>query len=1831
MSKYLLLATLLVLSSCKSKTNSHTQDVVPLSEDYGAYILSHTQPVVSIKDALTVKFTRDVVAESEIGSDVSKELYRLSKSIKGHATWKDQSTFVFRPTMYLQYDDAITLDIFLHKLFDDIPDAQKVATIPFKTDPLKLKIVINNIVYDGKNLQQKGRLTSSDYISDSEAESMLQVSQDGKSLDLEWSHNSTIHEFEIIGAVRGVGASQLLIEWKDNSYDTNFRGKWNQDIVPIGTFSTANIETGEDDSRAITISFTETLDQTQSLDGLITIKDYGGKLKYDMFGSQIKVYPQSKVVSPFELNINAAIQSQSGAILNGAITKNLSFGQVKPGVKLSGKGVIVPYNEEIIFPFSAVNLDAVTVEVFKIFEDNVLQFLQYNRLNTTYGMHPVGRIIHQEKVNLSSVNSAPNDSEHVRYALDLRNMITPDPGAIYQIRIGFDQEDVSNYTCTDQQLNQVLVERDGFTSIMRNNSNYEGYQWEDRENPCKPAYYNQSKFIIRNVLASNIGIIAKESLNNSILLAISDLRTVEPISGAEIEFYDFQQQKIGKSITSSDGQSTTTLERDAAFAIVRSGSEFGYIDLQDPLANSLSNFDVSGKRKKKGLDGYLYGERGVWRPGDTLFLNFMLEDKLQKLDINHPITMTVDDAKGKEKYKKTTSSHLDHVYHFAIPTSSGDPTGNWTATVRVGGATFVKNLKVETVKPNRLKIEYDINDQQSIALYDNERIGLSSKWLHGATADGLRAKVDLQITSLPVKFDKYLDYKFQDPARKVEPVPTTLFDDALDENGRGAFTIEDKEGWLPPGKLKINLKTKVFEKGGNFSEDNFSVPADLYRIYVGIRIPKTRWGSNFIKNNQKTGIPIVALDTDGKPIANRKLKVGIYQANWRWWYDRNYSDRYNYNSMNHNGALIKDEITTDASGQASYEVNFDDYGNYMIRVCDSESGHCTGDLFYTGRSWSRRSSEDGPQQLSFQTDKTLYEVGEEIEVKLPTNLGSKVFLSIENGSEVLQSFWVDGQKEETTVNIPTDASMNANVYIHAHLIQPHNNGQNDLPMRMYGVVPVSVIDGSSQIHPEIVMAESLKPNEKYTINISESDGKPMTYTIAVVDEGLLDLTRFKTPDPWNQFYGKQALGVKTWDIYDYVLDGYGGALDRYISVGGDAAGINNKKGKKANRFKAVVKHLGPFTLPAKGNHSHEVMMPNYVGSVKTMVVARHADAYGKTEKTVAVKKPLMVLATVPRVLGPSETLALPSNVFAMEDNIKNVNVSVETTGNISIDGSKSQQLSFAKMGDQQAYFEMTVGKETGIANIKMTASGHGQSSTENVEVNIRNPNPYTSEVYEGAIKPGEDWTLEYETFGTLGSNEALLELSTIPPMDFGRRLKYLIRYPYGCVEQTTSSVFPQLYLSAVTELPSSRLLKIDQNIQAGINRLSKFQTASGGLAYWPGNRETNEWGTNYAGHFLIEAKDKGYAVPDQLLKGLLKYQDQEANQFNLSTAIASQIKTQAHRLYMLARASRPNIGAMNRLRKTDKLDVTSAHLLAASYAIMGKKEIAAQLIANKDTEIKPYVETGYTYGSHVRDLAIIAQAQQIMGNENETGVLIKQISDRMRSGQWYSTQTTAYALMSIGKYLESYESDDIRYELTHNQASTDIGQSSKPSVQKTIAPNEDRKNTLSIKNTSKALLYVKHVVSGQLPPGSSEEAYNRHIKLDVTYLDQDGKVIDPSSIKQGKDFRAVVSIRNLGSRGSKIKELALSQIFASGWEIQNERMSAISTNSGDSPYDFKDIRDDRVYTFFDMNERNRNQTYTVNLTAAYAGKFYLSPVSVEAMYDNEIQAKTKGQWVEVVR
>ena len=472
----------------------------------------------------------------------------------------------------------------------------------------------------------------------------------------------------------------------------------------------------------------------------------------------------------------------------------------------------------------------------------------------------------------------------------------------------------------------------------------------------------------------------------------------------------------------------------------------------------------------------------------------------------------------------------------------------------------------------------------------------------------------------------------------------------------------------------------------------------------------------------------------------------------------------------------------------------------------------------------------------------------------------------------------------------------------------------------------------------------------------------MTYTLAVVEEGLLDLTRFKTPNAYNDFYAREALGVKTWDIFDDVIGAYSGSVDQVFAIGGDG-NLAKGKNQKANRFKPVVKFLGPFQLEKGAEKSHKITLPNYIGSVRTMVVAGDvtSEAFGNAEKTVAVKKPLMVLATLPRKLSPKEKVTLPITIFAMDEKVKNVQIEVKTSNGIAVLGNKTQSISFEKPDEKMLYFELDVLKANGINTVEIIATGNGEKSTYKVELDVVNPNPITSKVIDKDIEGNKSQTVDFETFGIEGTNTAILELSTIPPINFSGRLAYLIQYPHGCVEQTTSSVFPQLFLTDLFDLTSVKKLEIQKNIENGIARLGNFQKANGGLSYWMGENYISDWGTTYAGHFMLEAEKKGFVLPFTFKSNFIKFQKEAVRNWRPKYNQNSRDLSQAYALYTLALAGSPDLSAMNRLREFKQISNEAKWRLAATYALVGQKEAADEIMQKADLNFAGY--NYYNYGS----------------------------------------------------------------------------------------------------------------------------------------------------------------------------------------------------------------------------------------------------------------------------
>ncbi|MBC7451854.1 MAG: hypothetical protein H7259_10230, partial [Cytophagales bacterium] len=1580
-------------------------------------------------------------------------------------------------------------------------------------------------------------------------------------------------------------------------------------------------------AQSITLEFSEPIKKNQVLDGLIRIGNTDATFTIE--DNKIHVFPTKRLLGEKEITIEQNIQNIQGQILQSKSSTTVLFDELYPELKAVGKGTIIPHSAILPFAFEAVNISAVDVRIIQITEKNIPQFLQINKLDENNELKRVGKIILNKKVPLGK-NKKIDLKNWNRHVIDLSKLIQTEPGAIYQVAIGF-RKSYSLYPCDDTSTvdsnSMVEIDPDSWGNAdayyyENDNSYYEDEEYEDWQDPCKKRYYNSDKTIVRNILASNLGIVTKRGSEGTVFAAVTDLLSTTPLAGVTVEIYDYQQYLLASGKTTHDGTTHIKLKGKPYLLIAKYGKQRGYLRMDNGSSLSLSRFDTGGKEYHKGMKGFIFGERDVWRPGDSIYLNFILEDKLRSLPASHPVVFELYNPRQEliRRIVKTTSVHNFYAFHTA--TDEDAPTGNYSVKVIAGGATFEKNIKVETIIANRLKIHLDWEPLEGEKKDQQLKGKLSANWLHGATAQNLKAEASITYTQSTVAFKNYENYVFDDPSKKFTSETKEIFKGNLSASGSAAITADLHIEGEAPSMLKANVKARVYEPGGNFSTSYFSIPFYTYETYVGIENEVLGTSSNMLSTNKSHTIKMVTLDTKGKPVSGKKLTVELYKISWKWWWDATEDDDFSYNGRSFSQCVQKDSLVT-KNGEAQWmlRVGAAEWGRYLIKVWDAD-GHCSGKIVYMDwPGWGGRGEEENPQgtkMLVFNANKDVYAVGENITLNIPTGFAGRALLSLESGTKVIGSYWITAQKGMTQFTFPATKNMAPNIYAHITLLQPHAQTSNDLPMRMYGILPLRVEDPATHLHPVITMADQLKPEQKASVRIAERDGKAMTYTIAIVDEGLLDLTRYKIPDVWSNFNERQALDIKTWDMFDDVAGADASKIKNLLSIGGDGS-RGPLEGAKANRFKPVVLFLGPFHTGAGESKTHAFTLPNYVGSVRVIVIAAENGTYGTSEKNVAVKKPLMLLGTLPRVLGPNESFKFPVTVFAMEPRIKNVSVQLEVTGLLTSTESTIQQITFSETGDKLVSFPLNVKGATGKATVRVTARSGKEVAVYETEIEIRNPNPPIFNVSETTLDAGKVWTQPCIPAGMTGSNHATLEVSSIPPLNLSKRLDYLIHYPYGCVEQTTSSVFPQLFLNKLLSLSSVRKNEIDKNIKAGILRLKTFQLNDGSLSYWQGDHETNDWGTCYAGHFMIEAERIGYILPYGFKEKWINYQKSTARNWNDADEVS-----QAYRLYLLALAKAPEIGAMNRMRLNKIQSTPAIWYLAAAYHLAGQAELAKEMTATTALTITDYNELSNTFGSDERDRAIILQSLSIMGQKSKAAPIMRELASRLNSNEYLNTQATAYALVSIATYTGATRiASNMHFSYRTQGGIWKEVNTTSPIWQYTWDNNEA--NTIELKNMDQGMLFAKVVTTGIPAEGDKTDAANG-LRININYMSMDGKMLNPMAITQGTDFMALVTVENTGLR--TYQQMSLTQIFPSGWEIHNTRMDPSGkTYTYDVP-DYEDIRDDRVNSFYELAVKKK-KTFMVLLHASYEGRFYLPTVYSEAMYDHAINARQHGMWVTV--
>ncbi|MFN3756426.1 MAG: MG2 domain-containing protein, partial [Flavobacterium sp.] len=779
----LLCAVMLISLSCQKKVS-----LEEFNSDfslYQEYIHSFSSGQISAYSDIRVLLAFEK-SDWEEKKELDPSLFSVEPKVKGKIVSLQNNVIAFIPDEPLSQNTEYRLTLKLNSLID-VPKELSEFRFSVTTFEQDFSVQPSDLQSYSKDYQYlNAQLQTVDKMHPESAQKLLQASQGGKSLKIKFANAkepSTVFNFVVDSIKREVEDNKITLQWNGDFLKIKQKGSLEFEILGKNNFKVIAMDVADENNQSLHINFSDPIKKGQDLNGLVAVENTTSP-RFSIDGNVLKVFFKESIKGEVLVEVFQGIQSEDGYKMKETYAQKVAFQQLKPGIRFLKNGTILPGSENLKINFEAANLKAVDVKVFKIYQNNVLQFLQNNALNGKRNLRQVASPVATRTINLQE-KKLSNYSRWNAFALDVAKVIQPEPGAIYRVELSF-KKSYSLYECIGGTTDPEESNEDA--DEVRSNEDYydyywyDDYSWQDQQDPCSQRFFNRGP-IGMNVLATDLGVIAKRGEAGEYLFAVNNIVSTQPVGGANVTLYDFQKQKLASASTSSEGLVSLKSDRYAYFAIVTKDNQTTYVKMDEGQSLSVSNFDVSGEKLQKGLKGFIYGERGVWRPGDTLFIGFMLNDAAATLDKNHPIQFKLNDPNGKLTYQSTqTYKELNH-YKFVVPTKDADLTGNWEAIISVGGAKFYKSIKIETIKPNRLKIKNPLGDQLLSSQKSHEAI-LEVQWLHGAIAKDLKLEMQAKFLPQNTTFKGFDNYQFDDPTRSFQTEEVNLFSGKTDENGK---------------------------------------------------------------------------------------------------------------------------------------------------------------------------------------------------------------------------------------------------------------------------------------------------------------------------------------------------------------------------------------------------------------------------------------------------------------------------------------------------------------------------------------------------------------------------------------------------------------------------------------------------------------------------------------------------------------------------------------------------------------------------------------------------------------------------------------------------------------------------------------------------------------------------------------------------------------------------------------------------------------------------------------------------------------------------------------
>lgn len=1796
--------------------------------EYAEYIKAYTGGAISSASSIRIEFTSEAkIPEDEDG------ILTFRPGIKGKTRWISPRILEFIPDEgELEPGRSYSGKLQLHDLFRTIDSRLKTFTFGFTVRPKDavLKISETRIKKDDPGTASvTGSLELSEPASAEEIEGLVECRHMGRKHKVSIrQENGSSFSFTAEGLARTENDSkaEFIFDGKKKGYQEK---RTAEATVPAkDSFRVLESSMENRDPMEITVQFSEPLDGKADYSGLAEVS-VPGRAIIETDDNLLRMFVEKTGKDRNTvLSLSPFMKDSNGRMLGTEYTHEFSLEEIKPQVHIPLQGSILPDSGNLTLMFSAAQLNAVDLSIVKIYEDNILMFLQTNSLDGNNELRRSGRLVHRETLRLDA-DPTVNLHRLQNFSVDLKGIFSKEAGAIYHMTLSFRQEysiygkgngmnDGYRNTSLVQLGERSISEKDMEAWDIPQPYYYEDsydwsqFNWNETEDPEKPSYYMlSSRKAECNLMMSDLGIIAKSADGRKYDVTVTDIMTAEPAKNATVKAYSFQLQEMSESVTDSDGAATLECNGKPFVITAEKGNSRTYLKVQEGMQKSTSRFDTGGKTTQKGLKACIYGDRGVWRPGDSIHLTMVLADRNKVIPDSHPVSMELYTPAGQYYSRTVCTEGTDGFYRFSIATDDEDPTGTWNARFKAGGASFDKSVIIESIRPNRLKVNLQLPDG---IVNGGERhdIGLSANWLTGPAASGLEGKVDCILRKTSRPFRGYEDYTFNDPASEFSSYETNVLEGRLDGNGeyRKEYMFPPVPG--APGMLSATFISSVTEPGGDISTVSSSSMYSPFSAYVGIRLPEE---GDMIETDTDHYFDVAVLDCNGKKVKGHNMEYRIYKMEWSWWWEnsRDRIDSY-VNGTSADAIASGRFISGNGDDRIRFRVDYPEWGRYLVYVKDLDSGHASGRTIYADwpawRGRSLKQDPDGVTMLSFSTDRDTCKVGEDVTVYIPAACRGKALVSVENGSGIISRKWVETDSmKETRFTVKVTEEMTPNFYIHISLLQPYKGKDNDMPLRLYGVMPVFADNPESRLHPQISVPETVRPLEEFRIRIKEKDGRPMTYTLAVVDEGLLDITGFRTPDPWTEMNAREALGVSTWDMFDDVIGGFSGTAGPLLSIGGDEYAFRDRNARD-NRFNPVAVFKGPYTLEG-GTAEHDIKLPMYIGSVRIMLVCGHDGAYGNAERTVTVKSPLMILPSLPASLAEGETVSLPVNVFASEEKVKTVKVRVSAEGPLSVTEGTERNLTFEKPGDRTVQFRLRTTGE-GPARITVTAEGGGYRATEKMNIQVAGSSVPVKEWKTAVVEKGKSATVRFSP-GKGKDDRAELQISGLPSMDFNGTFEEMLSYPYGCTEQLVSRGMAML--RSIPFLSEGNRTAAEKAIPEILAQITRRQLPDGGFGYWPGASVSDEWISSMACELFAAASESGTEVNAGTVKALLSFQKKAARNYRNSNGAG--MLNQAYRLYTMALSHEADMGAMNRLKENPGIDAVSANVLAAAYATAGKKDIASDMIG--DLPSAPAYGTGSagTYGTEARDMALAVRTLALCGRISEAVDAARTMTEEYMENGHYLPQNAAFCTAAMEMLSRKVSGGVLSAEIMQE------GQSAEKIRSVTgmhVSEIDAADGSVTVRNLSDGPVYAGVLACIEKPAASVTGNGGNIIEMETAYFNEAGERISAESLAHGETFIAEMTVKNT-SKAEGFRNLALTFRKASGWNMFSYRLYGHEETLRESEYDWKDIRDDRAIYHFGLAP-GESKTFRMKLTASYRGEFTVLPSTCEDMYRPEVSAHT---------